>query len=256
MAKFFHELNHTIGGPLRLFEGLYAMNKLLSFLIGTAVLGGTVAGIWALGDEKKEIPIRIPFILGTVIAYLLIVAILVAFEKARRPWIVVDAPQRQISDNWKWGNVSFYVRIKNGLVPVTTTTILINALNEIGEERCFDRARHARWKSHEDQNSYHGKLVPLQEQSVGIIAICSFEKSGNPCVGIWSLDQVHRISRDVPLNEQGELMLKIVFNCELVSKIDGKERIDSADPQEFRFSVVPDLNSDIPYRIEGWRKAY
>jgi hypothetical protein len=251
MARFVQELNHALGGPLRLFEGVSVMNRLIAAGI---LFGGIGAGIWAIGNEQYAMPIRIPAMLGVVIAYLSLAIMLAAVEKSRGPWIEVGPLKSQEGD-WPIGKICFQIHLVNGPVAVSNTSVIVQPLSGSAKSTDHNRSHDVRWQSRLAA-IYRGALKPLEDQEVGILMIGNPTEHGNPCLGIWTLDnKFFPISTDVPLKNQQTIELKLVVNCEAKIEIDGKEKTVKAKPQVFRFSMAPNPDSDIPYKIEGWRRT-
>jgi hypothetical protein len=137
----------------------------------------------------------------------------------------------------------FFIEVKNGDLPSKPRV------------RISDMSGGIPWIEHGYDAHWRGRpsriLKPREPQQFGLLVATS-ALTGKPALFTWSMDdEFHRISKDVPLNQQGIIILEVTIDCESVPDKEGK--VELSKSQQSVFLIVPDTSTNAAqggYKIE------
>jgi hypothetical protein len=147
----------------------------------------------------------------------------------------------------------FFLTVKNGPVPCRVL-VKINPVFDSFGVKLTGKAWEGHWRDRLAE--FDGELTAGEEAEYGLLGVGNFP-SGNPTLFIYTKEAFFgrrlfetghnpvTISRDVPLESQGTVILRVVISCQTEQEF--------GRLQEPSFLIAPDIGSAVGYKIVNRR---
>ncbi len=242
VAGFFKEWGKAIISPASRLAGWTPLAKALASILPAALGASAIAAIAAWVKEPVPVPVWAVCLSSLALLWLSVTAGLAA-ERASRPSVHVSSLHLDA------GCSLFFVDVTNGPVPAKVQ-LLVNSVVDSFGTRHVEHSWEGHWRGRPAE--FDGSLSEHEEGQYGLLGIGKHLGSGNPALFIWSRDEVQPgkepkrvfvpISRDLPLEKQGGLTVRVVATVVSPTGERGK-------PQRLRLSVAPDPGSVLGYKV-------